>query len=95
MAGSNDDTIEVDSNEERWLCGLAKDDDEDDLWEDATKLFGLNTEAPIHVGGDQEGGGEEGVEDEQSAKCSRPSTSAMWLDFQKLLKMSMVRRSST
>lgn len=64
MAGSNDDTIEVDGNEERWLCGLAKDDDEDDLWEDATKLFGLNFEAPIHVGGDQEGGGEEGVEDE-------------------------------
>ena len=35
MPGSNNETVEVGTNEERQLCGLAGDDDEDDLREDA------------------------------------------------------------
>ena len=42
MAGSDDETLEVSSNQERRLCGLAGDDDEDDLREDAAELFGRN-----------------------------------------------------
>ena len=42
MAGSDNETLEVGSNQERRLCGLAGDDDEDDLCKDAAKLFGHN-----------------------------------------------------
>jgi hypothetical protein len=31
MVVSDDDTVEIDDNEERQLCGLTEDDDEDDL----------------------------------------------------------------
>ena len=89
MAGSDDDTVEVGTNQERRLCGLAGDDDEDDLREDAEELFGRSVQAPIDVGDDQEGGAAnvgEGDGDENSAKRSRPSTSAVWLDFKKLFK---------
>ena len=89
MPGSDDETVEVGANEERWLCRLAGDDDEDDLHEDTEGLFGHSTQAPIDVGNGQEGGAtndEEGEEDENSAKRSRPSTSVVWLDFKKLLK---------
>ena len=47
MPGSDDETVEVDTNEERRLCGLARDDDEDDLREDAEELFGRSAQAPI------------------------------------------------
>ena len=47
MAGSNDEMLEVGSNQERRLCGLAEDDDEDDLREDIAELFGHNVQAPI------------------------------------------------
>ena len=47
MAGSDNETLEVGSNQERRLCGLAGDDDEDDLCEDAAELFGRNVQAPI------------------------------------------------
>ena len=40
MAGSDDETVEVGANKEMRLCGLAGDDDEDDLREDAAELFG-------------------------------------------------------
>jgi len=40
MPGSDDEMVEVGANEERRLCGLAGDDDEDDLREDAEELFG-------------------------------------------------------
>jgi len=40
MPGYKEDTVEVDADEERRLCGLAGDDDEDDLREDAVELFG-------------------------------------------------------
>jgi len=89
MAGSDDETLEVGSNQERRLCGLAGDDDEDDLREDAEELFSRSVQAPIDVGDDQEGGAanvREGDGDKNSAKRSRPSTSAVWLDFKKLLK---------
>ena len=80
MLGSDDETVEVGANEERRLCGLAGDDDEDDLREDAKELFGRSAQAPIDVGDGQEGGAandEEGEEDENSAKHSRPSTSVV------------------
>jgi hypothetical protein len=41
------------------LCGLAGDDDEDDLWEDVVELFDCSTHAPVHV--------DDGAEEEQSA----------------------------
>jgi len=89
MAGSDVDTVEVSTNQERRLCGLARDDDEDDLHEDIEELFRRSVQVPIDVGDDQEGGAanvREGKGDENSAKRSRPSTSAVWLDFKKLFK---------
>ena len=89
MVGSDDDTVEVGTNQERRLCGLAGDDDEDDLREDVEELFSRSVQAPIDVGDDQEGGAAnvgEGDGDENSAKRSCPSTSAVWLDFKKLFK---------
>ena len=89
MPSSDDEMVEVGANEERRLCGLAGDDDEDDLREDAEELFDRSAQAPIDVSDGQEGGAtndEEGEEDENSAKRSRPSTSAVWLDFKKLIK---------
>ena len=87
MAVSDDETVEIDCNEERRLCGLAGDDDEDDLREDAAALFGLSSEHPVHVGDEQQVNGQEGEGDEHSAKHCRPSTSAVWLDFEKLFKI--------
>ena len=71
MAGSDDETLEVSSNQERRLCGLARDDDEDDLRKDATELFGSNVQAPIvpEPCDDQVEDGEE-----NNGKRSRPST---------------------
>ena len=57
MAVSDDETVEIDCNEERRLCGLAGDDDEDDLREDAAALFGHSSEHPVHVGDEQQVGG--------------------------------------
>ena len=78
MAGSDDETLEVGSNQERRLCGLAGDDDEDDLREDAAELFGRNVQAPIVLEpcDDQAVDGEE-----NNGKRSRPSPSAVWLDL--------------
>ena len=47
MARSSDETVEVSANDERRMCGLAEDDDEDDLREDAAELFGRRVEDPI------------------------------------------------
>ena len=72
MPGSDDKTVEVGANEERRLCGLAGDDDEDDLRKDAEELFNCSTQAPIDVGDGQEGeaaNNEEGEEDKNSAKA--------------------------
>jgi hypothetical protein len=46
MASSDKDTIEIDNNDKRRLCGLAGDDDEDELREDAVALFDRSSEAP-------------------------------------------------
>ena len=89
MPGSDDETVEVGANEERRLCGLAEDDDEDDLSKDAGELFSRSAQAPIDVGDGQEGGAsndEEGEEDKNSAKRSCPSTLVVWLHFKKLFK---------
>ena len=40
MAGSDEETVEVGMNEERRLCGLAGDDDEDNMNEDNMVLLG-------------------------------------------------------
>jgi hypothetical protein len=56
MAVSDDETVEIDCNEERRLCGLAGDDDEDDLRENAAALFGHSSEHPVHVGDEQQVG---------------------------------------
>ena len=55
MPSSDDETVEVGANEERRLCGLAGDDDEDDLCEDVEELFGRSAQAPIDVGDGQKG----------------------------------------
>ena len=39
MASSDDEMVELGVNEERRLCGLAGDDDEDDMHEDRDALF--------------------------------------------------------
>jgi len=81
MAGSDDETVElgVTENEERRLCGMAGDDDEDDLREDRDALFGPGADDPINV--DDDGPavpacGGAPPPDSNSAKRSRPSTSS-------------------
>ena len=91
MAGSDDETVElgVTENEERRLCGMAGDDDEDDLREDRDALFGPGADDPINI--DDDGptvpacGGAPPL-DGNSAKRSRPSTSPVCDDFEKLFK---------
>ena len=59
--------FEVSANDERRMCGLAEDDDEDDLHEDAVELFGCSVEAPIDVGDDD-------LEDGKETKTKRMRT---------------------
>ena len=47
MLGSDDETVEVGANEERWLCGLAGDDDQDDLHEDAEDCSAVALRLPL------------------------------------------------
>jgi hypothetical protein len=49
MAGSDDETVEVGMNEERRLCGLAGNDDEDDMREDHEAMFGCVADDPISI----------------------------------------------
>jgi len=74
MARSSDETVEVSANDERRMCGLAGDDDEDDLREDAAELFGRRVEDPIEAdgGSNDAAGGEEEGEDDNDDKRSRP-----------------------
>ena len=83
MVSSDEETVEVGYNDERRMCGMARDDDDDDIREDAEALMGCNIEAPIDVGGDDEEGGVPVT----GNKRSRPSTSPVWEDFQKLFKV--------
>ncbi|KAG2589032.1 hypothetical protein PVAP13_5NG398186 [Panicum virgatum] len=68
---------------------MAGDDDEDDLREDCDALFGPGADDPINV--DDDGPavpacGGAPPPDGNSAKRSRPSTSPVWDDFEKLFK---------
>lgn len=57
MADSADETFQGDDNEERRLCGLARNDVKDDMREEAEELFRRNIQAPINVDdGAAEGG---------------------------------------
>ena len=91
MADSEEVCGEVDANEERRMCGLAGDDDEDDLREDAEALFGRSFQAPVVVGdGDDQAANPdpeaEGGEN-NSVKRKRPCTSVVWEDYKKLFKV--------
>ena len=69
---SSNEMVEVSANDERWMCGLVRDDDEIDLCKDAAELFGHSIEAPINVGDDDpEGRG--GGEEEEDEKGINPS----------------------
>ncbi|XP_039787014.1 zinc finger BED domain-containing protein RICESLEEPER 2-like [Panicum virgatum] len=71
-------------NEERRLCGLAGDDDEDNMDEDRAALFGATADDAISVdGGHVE---EPPAPDGNSAKRPRSSTSPVWVDYEKLFK---------
>jgi hypothetical protein len=93
MDGSNDETVEIGMNEERRLCRLAGDDDDDDLLEDREALFGHRIDDPIDVDGEgaepngTEPDGDEPGSEEPGAKRKCPSTSPIWDDFQKLIKV--------
>jgi hypothetical protein len=84
MAGSEDETVEVGVNKERRLCGLAGDNNEDDMREGREAHFGRIADDPINV---------DGIDNPSalplygnSAKHSRPSTSPVWDDYEKLFK---------
>ena len=57
-------------NEERRLCGLAGDDDEDNMDEDREALFGATADDPIPIDG--VAAEEPTAADGNSAKRSRP-----------------------
>ena len=79
-------------NDELRMCGLAGDDEEDDVHEDCAELFGRSAAdplpcdqdaVPVHGEGadpDADGG------DSEVACSNRPSTSAVWDDFEKHFK---------
>jgi len=79
-------------NDELRMCGLAGDDEEDDVREDCAELFGRSAAdplpcdqdaVPVHGEGadpDADGG------DSEVAGSNRPSTSAVWDDFEKHFK---------
>ncbi|CAD6246158.1 unnamed protein product [Miscanthus lutarioriparius] len=79
-------------NDELRMCGLAGDEEEDDVPEDCAKLFGRSAAdplpcdqdaVPVHGEGpdpDADGG------DSEVAGSNRPSTSAVWDDFEKHFK---------
>ncbi|XP_039817290.1 zinc finger BED domain-containing protein RICESLEEPER 2-like [Panicum virgatum] len=86
MAGSDEETVEVGMNEEWQLCGLARDDDEDNMDEDHEALFGATSNDVIPIDGELVEEEEPSAADGNSAKHPRPSTSAVWADYEKLFK---------
>jgi hypothetical protein len=76
--------VEVGMHEERRLCGLAGDDDEDDMHEDREAMFSRIADDPISVGGADDPSAP--PLDGNSAKRSCPSTSPIWDDYEKLFK---------
>ena len=80
-------------NEERRLCGIAGDDEEENMAEDLDALFGGGGGAgdgtaadPIGVDGDGAGDDSAPLPDGNSAKRPRPSTSPVCADYEKLFK---------
>jgi len=65
-------------NQERWLCGLAGDDDENNMHEDRAALFGATADDTIPVDGEHVE--EPPAPDGNTAKRPRPSTSPVWAD---------------
>ena len=90
MAGSDEETVEVGMNEEWRLCGLARDDDEDNMDEDRTALFGATADDAIPVDGEHVE--EPPAPDSNSAKLPRPSTLLSGLTMRNYSRKSMVRR---
>jgi hypothetical protein len=72
MVGSDEIHLRSMATRKDVLCGLAGDDDEDDLCEDALEIFSHSSDATVLIGDGQEGGVEEGAEDEQSALVLLP-----------------------
>ncbi|CAN6210138.1 unnamed protein product [Urochloa humidicola] len=91
MDSSDDETVEVGMDEERRLCGLAGDDDEDDMCEDREALFGLgrSVDDPMTIDGtepdDDEGPPTSGRNIAKRPRL-RPSRSPVWDDYEKLFK---------
>ncbi|KAF8775126.1 hypothetical protein HU200_004946 [Digitaria exilis] len=82
---SDEETVEIDMNDERRGCGLAGDDDEDDLCEDREFLFGRDAPIIVDADGDDELPEPEPLPDGgNTGKRTRPSTSPVWDDFEKL-----------
>ena len=93
MAESDEETVEVGMNEELRLCGMAGDDEEENMAEDLDALFGGGGGAsdgtaanPIGVDGDGAGDGSAPLPDGNNVKRPRPSTSPVWADYEKLFK---------
>ena len=96
----SEDTVEASAtamaDEMERVHDLPGDDDDDMGDEEVEELFsrgavpgGAGAEDPIDLDGDEGGGGEEDGEnaDDDQDQVSRPSTSDVWQDFQKLFKM--------
>ena len=97
----SEDTVEASAtamaDEMERVRDLPGDDDDDDMGDkEVEELFGrgavpsgAGAEDPIDLDGDEGGGGEEDGEnaDDDQDQVSRPSTSDVWQDFQKLFKM--------
>jgi len=81
---TNDDAemVQGGASEDLRLCGLPGDDEED-LCDDRDALFGHSAEDPINV----EDHPACGADDGNNGKRSRPSTSPVWDDFEKLFKV--------
>ena len=88
MGASDEESVEVGLNEERRLCGLPGDDEED-LRDDRDALFGHSIEDPIDIGYDPRA---PAMDDGNSGKRVHPSTSPVWLDFEKLFKVENSKR---
>ena len=93
IADADEGEFDHTQNDELRMCGLTGDDEDDNVADDMNELFGRSaadplpgdqTGVPIEVDGaadpDADGG------DSEVAGSNRPSTSAVWEDFEKLFK---------
>ena len=90
-AGRHDDgEFDHSQNDELRMCGMAGDDEDDDVREDAAVLFGRSAADPLPVD-DSDPPVDVADADGGQSKVSpvgsnRPSTSAVWEDFEKHYK---------